>query len=114
MKYLKAIDNDLEVRSRKFYNSASWKKARNFVKQHKPLCAKCEEEGRITAGVDCDHITPIKENYSKRLDFDNLQMLCRPCHIEKTRADNKEKFNRKNEQIKEGLDSLMDEILNNR
>ncbi|MFS1513957.1 HNH endonuclease [Chengkuizengella sp. SCS-71B] len=31
-----------------------------------------------------DHITPIKEDWSLRLDLCNLQSLCHCCHNKKT------------------------------
>jgi 5-methylcytosine-specific restriction protein A len=36
-------------------------------------------------GTDIDHIRPVSEG--GQTEMDNLQLLCHPCHIEKSRAD---------------------------
>jgi len=52
---------------------------------HNPLCVHCTEEGRTTAAQDVDHIKPFKgKDDPLRLDWDNLQGLCRKHHNRKT------------------------------
>ena len=34
-----------------------------------------------------DHIVPLEIDYSLRLRYDNLQVLCNPCHNIKTQED---------------------------
>jgi 5-methylcytosine-specific restriction endonuclease McrA len=45
------------------------------------LCLGCKEE--ITTLFEIDHILPISKGGNNELD--NLQALCRSCHISKTR-----------------------------
>ena len=50
------------------------------VKDRDKACVKCGAEG-----VDIDHITPVSAG--GQTEMGNLQLLCKPCHIEKTRQD---------------------------
>ena len=45
-------------------------------------CVDCGSRSRI----ECDHIVPVERG--GRTVFDNLQTLCRACHISKTRREN--------------------------
>ena len=45
-------------------------------------CVKCGKAGRL----ECDHIKPLHRG-GDPWALDNLQALCRPCHIEKTREE---------------------------
>lgn len=48
--------------------------------------ARCEACGtRLRPGWHCDHVIPVKNGGTNAID--NLRVLCRPCHDEKTRAD---------------------------
>lgn len=60
-----------------------WQKVREQVLLSDPLCAVC---GALAA--DVDHITPIRAG-GDILNRDNLQPLCRSCHNQKTRRENK-------------------------
>ena len=46
-------------------------------------CQRCKRYGN-----ECDHRTPLR-NGGAPYDMDNLQTLCRGCHIDKTRAENR-------------------------
>lgn len=46
--------------------------------------------------LDVDHIDPVRSGYSRISqieivwsDKDNLQVLCKPCHVQKTKEDKK-------------------------
>ena len=45
-------------------------------------CVLCRKYGN-----EADHVTPLA-NGGKVYDLDNLQTLCRGCHIAKTRGEN--------------------------
>lgn len=49
-------------------------------------CRKCGGAGRL----ECDHIQPLERQADDAdpYDLDNLQALCRGCHIDKTRREN--------------------------
>ncbi|MBK8225393.1 MAG: HNH endonuclease [Candidatus Obscuribacter sp.] len=76
----------------RFYNSKTWRNAATVHKMQNPVCKLCEEKGITTPAEITDHITPISKGGSK-MDFDNLQSLCRACHLAKT---NKERNELKN------------------
>ena len=49
-------------------------------------CVMCGRAGRL----ECDHITPLeREPGQDHFDPNGLQTLCRVCHIEKTRRENR-------------------------
>jgi 5-methylcytosine-specific restriction protein A len=60
-----------------------WRKVRLAYLQCNPLCEQCLKEGITTPALDVDHIVPLSKG-GERLDFDNLQALCRRCHNKKT------------------------------
>lgn len=69
----------------KFRNSTLWKKLRSRHIKEEPFCVKC---GRI--GRDVDHIKPIEDG-GNLTDPNNLQTLCKKCHIDKTKKENKKR-----------------------
>ena len=46
-------------------------------------CVQCGRAGRL----ECDHVTPLHRG-GDPYSLDNLQSLCRPCHINKTASEN--------------------------
>ncbi|QUG41255.1 HNH endonuclease [Psychrobacillus sp. INOP01] len=74
-----------DKQSNSFYHATAWKKARSIVKiRDNGLCKECMNDKRITVGSIVDHMIPTKEDWDKRLDLDNLQLLCHACHNKKT------------------------------
>ena len=67
-----------------FYKSAQWRKLRQWHITRNPLCVSCAAQGLTVPADVVDHIIEIRDDYSKRLDADNLQSLCHVCHNEKT------------------------------
>ena len=65
----------------KFYNSAEWKflRSQKFYESD-GLCEMCQAKGIIRVGQEVHHKIPINEDWSKRLDYDNLILLCSECH----------------------------------
>ena len=45
-------------------------------------CRRCGKAGRL----ECDHVVPLRKGGAP-FDMDNLQTLCRPCHLAKTADD---------------------------
>ena len=63
----------------------AWRKIRNrYIAAH-PVCAHCQEQGRITPATEVDHIIPLEHGGTH--DEANLQALCKPCHSAKTARD---------------------------
>lgn len=56
-----------------------WRKCRNtFIREH-PLCDMCQQEGKVVPAEHVHHIVPLEEG-GARLDWENLQSLCKACH----------------------------------
>ena len=51
-------------------------------------CASCKKE--IKRAFDVDHIIPLAEGGSN--DHENLQVLCKPCHFEKTQIEHEQGY----------------------
>jgi 5-methylcytosine-specific restriction endonuclease McrA len=51
------------------------------------FCQPCLTTGRLSASNEVDHIIPIHVRPDWRLEFDNTQVICRPCHRRKTNDD---------------------------
>ena len=66
---------------------AKWVKLRQRI-LHRDLylCQACLDVGRTTQATDVDHIIAKAKDGSD--DPENLQSLCRSCHVAKTRAEN--------------------------
>lgn len=69
------------------YNS-QWERLRNRFIALNPLCAHCEQAGRVTPATEVDHIQPFNGIADpRRLMWNNLQSLCHSCHVAKTHKD---------------------------
>ena len=70
-----------------FYNSSEWHSLRNrkFYDAN-GICENCykekDENGnpKIVQAKEVHHIKPIEDYWDKRLDYDNLILLCSDCH----------------------------------
>lgn len=89
--YNKYYDNkDKEIK--KFYNSKGWQNTRRYTMIHYDwMCQMCERKGLKQLADMVDHIIPVRMQWSKRLEFNNLQPLCNGCHNKKT-ADDKKRY----------------------
>lgn len=76
----------------KIYNGTKWRSLALAHKRQNPLCAVCLERGIVTPVAVTDHVKAIKDG-GRIYDWENLQSLCKPCHMDKT---NKETKDRKN------------------
>ena len=55
------------------------------------LCVECKKLGILTKGEEVDHIEELQDRMDLAYDLDNLQLLCRKHHRDKTE---KEKIKR--------------------
>lgn len=67
----------------KFYQSTAWRELRALKIEQSPLCEECQRKGITTLAQVVDHIVPISKGGAK-LDIENLQSLCNPCHNSKS------------------------------
>lgn len=64
-----------------FYNSNGWKQTRKQVLiDNGYLCSECKRHGKIRHAKQVHHKVTLEEDYSKGLDYDNLEPLCDECH----------------------------------
>jgi 5-methylcytosine-specific restriction enzyme A len=64
---------------RSWYGTARWQRRRAAQIRDHPLCAMCQEEGRITAASVADHV--IEHKGDETLFWEGeLQSLCKPHH----------------------------------
>jgi 5-methylcytosine-specific restriction endonuclease McrA len=68
------------------YSSQAWRKTREYWLQSHPLCAHCEEKGKIIAAKIVDHKIPIRFG-GDAWDESNFQSLCENCHNKKTASE---------------------------
>jgi 5-methylcytosine-specific restriction enzyme A len=71
--------------SRKFYDSADWRKTRAaYVKSVSGLCEICTEEGKVVPGKVLHHKTELNpyniNDPDITLGWDNLQYVCQTHH----------------------------------
>ena len=68
---------------RRIYWTKRWKRLRWVVfARDNYRCVACGKAGRL----ECDHVEPIR-NGGDWYRLDNLQTLCRGCHIQKTKKE---------------------------
>lgn len=82
--YRRRITSKHEGKYQRFYRSTQWKKLSHHWLMMHPLCVACEARGIYRKGDLVDHITELRDDWSKRLDPSNLQTLCYACHNRKT------------------------------
>ena len=65
-----------------FYNSTQWRKLRQQVlMRDNYLCQHCLAEGVVNdKNLIVHHIVELKDDWSKRLDMENLEAVCFSCH----------------------------------
>lgn len=66
-----------------FYKSKEWKKKREvIIERCNGLCEICFRCGVIKEGREVHHIIKLRDDFDKRLDDDNLILVCSTCHKE--------------------------------
>lgn len=77
-----------------FYNSKAWRDTRKaYSKSVGGLCERCKEKGLYNAGEIVHHKTHLTpqniNNANVTLSWSNLQLLCRDCHAEAHKGEEK-------------------------
>lgn len=62
------------------YNRAAWKRMRLVQLRKQPLCAMCEQSGKVKAADVVDHVVPHKGDEALFFDSSNLASMCKFCH----------------------------------
>lgn len=69
----------------------TWGKTRTNYANKNPLCEHCLKRGKTNPMAEVDHIIPFQgPGDPLRLDWSNLQSLCKSCHRKKTARDQKD------------------------
>lgn len=72
----------------KYYHNKQWKLLREWYISSHPLCEVCLFKGRSVPAEEVHHRIPfsqgetMEEKYELLLDPDNLQSVCRKCHMD--------------------------------
>ena len=85
-----------------FYNTRDWKRLRQKkYSDADGLCERCKERGIVREGREVHHIVPLDKDWSRRLDYGNLILLCNDCHnAEHERISPLQEFNKFWEELK--------------
>jgi 5-methylcytosine-specific restriction protein A len=70
-----------DKRYAEFYQSMDWKRIKKqaLVRDH-GLCQRCLDNKKIVTADVVHHKVPIKSDWSRRLDINNLVCWCHKCH----------------------------------
>lgn len=81
IKHYKKTTYERDSKYNKFYKSREWEVLRQVaIVRDKGLCQDCLNNNKIVPFYTVHHIIPIKVDWSKRLNTDNLICLCESCH----------------------------------
>ena len=116
-------ENDIEFKNQsfgglvvqlkdKFFNSKSirhifTKEERKAILDETPLCVACDKR----KGTQIDHIMPLSMGGTN--EPENLQVLCKECHFEKSKAEQEEGYV-KESQTESSFNTVSKEIFNSR
>ena len=75
----------------KLYNQSVWEKIRIAQLSKQPLCARCQNEGKITQAQHVDHVFPHRRDPTK-FKVNLFQSLCAACHTLKTQDESQGKY----------------------
>lgn len=80
----KPTRTESDTQRKRFRSSRRWTAMAQAVKQRDCyLCRLCLAAGRLTVDrLEVHHITPLAEDWARRLDPTNLITLCSTCHAQ--------------------------------
>jgi 5-methylcytosine-specific restriction protein A len=67
----------------KLYNSSRWRRLSKKIRQIRPFCEDCWDNGQEVVGDVVDHIREISDG-GDPFSTKNLRVLCHQCHNTKT------------------------------
>lgn len=80
--------SEYHIKTREFYSSSEWKRLRYIIlKEQGGRCQCCGRSAKDGVVLHVDHIVPLSKDWSKRLDKNNLQILCEDCNLGKSNTD---------------------------
>lgn len=72
--------NTRRAESDRRYSTSKWRKLSITFRKRNPLCANCDEQGRVRPAALVDHIKSAKANPELFYEWRNLRSLCQLCH----------------------------------
>lgn len=88
VRYNEKIPPDYSFIKKKFYASPEWRSLRyEVLKEQGARCCLCGRTAKDGVVLHVDHIIPLSKDWSRRLDKDNLQVLCEDCNLGKSNKD---------------------------
>jgi 5-methylcytosine-specific restriction endonuclease McrA len=63
-----------------FYHTRAWLNLRRIKLADTPYCEDCHGRGELVPASHVHHVVEISDDWSLRLDLDNLRSLCASCH----------------------------------
>jgi 5-methylcytosine-specific restriction endonuclease McrA len=77
-----------KLSARKRGYDRDWERLRAFHLAGSPFCVYCQErDGVLKVANVVDHIKKFRDDWSLRLDPNNLQSLCKRCHDSRKQAE---------------------------
>lgn len=71
-----------------FYHSEEWRRIRyQILREQGGKCQCCGRSAKDGVVLHVDHIVPLSKDWNKRLDKNNLQVLCEDCNLGKSNTD---------------------------
>jgi hypothetical protein len=67
-------------RAKKFYDSATWKRLREWFLAHNPFCEQCWKRGDLIPATEVHHTEGLGEDLELAFDDSKLAALCKACH----------------------------------
>ena len=91
-RYVHQYDSD----GKNIYGSYRWRKLRNQKAKLNPICEHCEEFGVAKPVEEVDHVIELEDG-GEVWNINNLQSLCKRCHIIKTEECRKARLNKRDQ-----------------
>jgi 5-methylcytosine-specific restriction endonuclease McrA len=85
---LRAVEPKKKGRSKDFYASVAWKRLRyQVLRESNGCCVVCGRSAKDGIVLHVDHIVSLSKDWSKRLDKNNLQVMCSDDNMSKSNTD---------------------------
>ena len=80
-------------KTKNFYNSKAWLDIKRIALIRDNYCCQRCGKNKDDIGLDVDHIKERSKYPELELELNNLQTLCKDCHLQKTLSFNQQKQN---------------------
>ena len=63
------------------HSSSRWTRLSRQIRSERPLCERCQEEGRLFPSTEVHHIRKCETHPELAYNPSNLRALCKECHL---------------------------------